>query len=154
MAMSAISNVSKSPKEEGLYCPNAQAVDGNTLAVDRDCFKGVIQLRLIGVDAPGLEECGGVAARDKLDRLVESVDEIQLVLDSTVPQVDRRGRGSVVVLIGESPGTDVGLKQIRQGYALVGDYRGTNTGRIRRYEHAESRAREQNLGIWSSCESG
>ncbi len=144
----SISHIFEPTNEEGIYCDDALAIDGNTLRIPSGCFRNAAQLRLIGVDAPERSECGGLVAKDELSRLVDG-QEIQLVLDSSVDPIDQKGRATTRVEVGD--GQDVGLKMILAGRAKVGDYDGQFTGRIRMYRHAQELAREQNRGIWREC---
>lgn len=148
LAAVSMSELFKPSKEEGIYCNDARALSGDTLEIDPSCFRNATQLRLIGVDAPKITECGGIAARDELSKLVDG-REIHLVLDSSVKPIDNRGRAAVRVLVGD--GRDVGLNMITAGRAKVGEYSGQLTGRIRIYRQGEQLARERNLGIWREC---
>jgi endonuclease YncB( thermonuclease family) len=117
----------------------ARAVDGDTLSI------GAERVRLFGVDAPEMDQmcdrdgrlwaCGAMA-RDMLADLVAAGR-----LGCDVVDTDRYGRAVAVCALGEQ---DVGAQMVRQGGAIA--YRRYSE----RYVNAETAARREGLGIWTS----
>ncbi|MFY9264892.1 MAG: thermonuclease family protein [Solirubrobacterales bacterium] len=133
----------------GTYCTGAHAIDGGTLDVGRDCFEITDRLRLVGVEAPGLSQCGGAAAKMELERVVGNREIYTPTEELT--RLDKSGRGVMTVFVGERSERDVGLYMIRNGFVRSGHYQGLPKGHLRYYDQAEALARRDHRGIWREC---
>lgn len=117
----------------------ARVVDGDTLQVEG------VKVRLFGVDAPELDqtcdrdgqvwECGQAARI----ALADIVGRHRVVC--AVQTVDRYGRD---VAVCTADGEDVGAHLVRKGMAIA--YRRYSG----RYVNAETAARREGVGLWSS----
>lgn len=123
--------------------------DGDTLTA-RTTDGRELPVRLIGVDAPQLGECGGRDARAALEALVAG-QAVELEADPAVPTVDFRGTSRFYV--DRADGLDVGLQMIRLGWATVyvipsfAPHPGF--ARLPSYREAEDDAVE---GVWADCD--
>jgi endonuclease YncB( thermonuclease family) len=116
--------------------------DGDTLTL-LDANKAQHKIRLDGIDAPERTQPYGQRARQSLAALAHG-----RVASADCPKVDRYGRAVCRVTV---DGVDVGLEQIRRGYAwhyvkYAHEQRAIDRAR---YAHAESDARAKNAGLWS-----
>ena len=116
--------------------------DGDTLTL-LDANKTQYRIRLDGIDAPERTQPYGQRARQSLAALAHG-----RVASADCPKVDRYGRAVCRVII---DGVDVGLEQIRRGYAwhyvkYAHEQRATDR---ERYSRAESDARSASIGLWS-----
>jgi endonuclease YncB( thermonuclease family) len=90
----------------------ARIVDGDTIHVTRGGHTE--KVRLIGIDSPEQDECGYAAARDSLRRILGG-SEVTLTAGGGASE-DRYGRLLRYVQAGR---TDVGLAQLKSGYAVA-----------------------------------
>lgn len=116
--------------------------DGDTLTL-LDANKTQHRIRLDGIDAPERTQPYGQRARQSLAALAHG-----RVASADCPKVDRYGRAVCRVYI---DGVDVGLEQIRRGYAwhyvkYAHEQRAIDRAH---YAQAESDARAKNAGLWS-----
>ena len=116
--------------------------DGDTLTL-LDANKTQYRIRLDGIDAPERTQPYGQRARQSLAALAHG-----RVASANCPKVDRYGRAVCRVII---DGVDVGLEQIRRGYAwhYVKYAHEQRAADRERYARAESDARAANIGLWS-----
>jgi endonuclease YncB( thermonuclease family) len=87
----------------------SQVLDGDTIEVD-----GLGRVRLVGVDAPEVGECGSQGAEERLSALVLG-REVQLVAGGQ-GDTDRYGR---LLRYVEVDGVDVGLVLVQEGRAVA-----------------------------------
>jgi endonuclease YncB( thermonuclease family) len=111
----------------------AQTADGRELTV-----------RLIGIDAPEPNECGGRDARRALTDLVDG-QSVELESDPSVEVVDSFGRSRFYV--DRTDGLDVGLELLRRGWAAVVD--DPSFARLSSYFDAEEKSL---AGVWADCD--
>lgn len=116
--------------------------DGDTLTL-LDSSKTQHRIRLDGIDAPERAQPYGQRARQSLAALAQG-----RTARADCPKIDRYGRAVCRVIVG---GVDVGLEQIRRGYAwhyvrYAPEQRVSDRGR---YARAESDARLEHAGLWS-----
>ena len=116
--------------------------DGDTLTL-LDANKTQYKIRLDGIDAPERTQPYGQRARQSLAALAQG-----RVASADCPKVDRYGRAVCRVII---DGVDVGLEQIRRGYAwhYVKYAHEQRAADRERYARAESDARAAHIGLWS-----
>ena len=100
----------------------SSVVDGDT--VRAQIVGGpALEVQLIGIDTPELDECGGDEATDYMKRLALGRN-VTLVSDPTQPNVDRSGRS--LFYVDRADGLDVGEQMLRAGWAqlfrLDGDF--------------------------------
>lgn len=111
-------------------------------------------MRLIGIDTPETErpetpvECGGPQASAHMSSLLAPGARVRLVADPTQDRVDRYGRLLRYVI---HDGRDVGLAQLRAGWAEVYVYEGVPFARVARYRAAADAAQSGDRGAWALC---
>lgn len=115
--------------------------DGDTMTL-LDTAKQTHKIRLSGIDAPEQKQPFGKQAKLSLSNLAYG-----RVAKADCPTRDRYRRAVCVVTVA---GQDVGLQQIRQGFAWwYRDYaREQRMPDRQAYERAEKVAQEQRLGLW------
>jgi endonuclease YncB( thermonuclease family) len=116
--------------------------DGDTLTL-LDANKTQYRIRLDGIDAPERTQPYGQRARQSLAALAHG-----RAATADCPKVDRYGRAVCRVIV---DGLDLGLEQIRRGYAwhyvkYAHEQRAVDR---ERYARAESDARLTHSGLWS-----
>lgn len=116
--------------------------DGDTVTL-LDASKTQHRIRLDGIDAPERTQPHGQRARQSLAALAHG-----RAARADCPKVDRYGRAVCRVIV---DGVDVGLEQIRRGYAwhYVKYAHEQRAADRERYARAESDARSANAGLWS-----
>lgn len=115
-----------------------RVTDGDTLVVS-GLRKNV---RILGIDAPELAQASGHAAREAIQAL-----EGKTVRLHTLGR-DSYGRTLAQVFLND--GTDVGLEQLRAGWAWVygSGLRALPKKERRAYRAAEASARKEKRGLW------
>ena len=116
--------------------------DGDTVTL-LDANKTQHRIRIDGIDAPERSQPYGQRARQSLAALAHG-----RAARADCPKVDRYGRAVCRVYV---DGVDVGLEQIRRGYAwhyvkYAHEQRAVDR---ERYARAESDARSAHAGLWS-----
>ena len=116
--------------------------DGDTLTL-LDSSKTQHRIRLDGIDAPERTQPYGQRARQSLSALAHG-----RAARADCPKIDRYGRAVCRVIV---DGVDLGLEQIRRGYAwhyvkYAPEQRVSDRDR---YERAETDARLAHAGLWS-----
>lgn len=120
-------------------------VDGDTVELEDGS-----QIQLIGIDAPEVEECGGVAAASFVRR--ELTDQVVRVYDDAGNAVDRIGRPLRYVRYGESAGStkDLAHEMMQQGLVRrFPAYAGDPVYTVE-LQSAYETARAARLGIYGS----
>jgi len=116
--------------------------DGDTVTL-LDASKTQHRIRIDGIDAPERTQPHGQRARQSLAALAHGRSA-----RADCPKVDRYGRAVCRVIV---DGVDVGLEQIRRGYAwhyvkYAHEQRAADRAS---YSRAESEARSASAGLWS-----
>jgi micrococcal nuclease len=131
-----------------------RVVDGDTLIVD-DGGEEVDRVRLLGIDTPESvkpgtpPECGSKRASASLAELAPRGSRVRLTTDGDSGDVrDDYGRLLAFVAVG---GRDLGLVQIRRGWADVYAYRDRRFAGRARYERARDRAAGRRVGVHRLC---
>jgi hypothetical protein len=101
--------------QERLAATVTSAVDGDTVRAQLPGGPS-LEVQLIGIDTPELDECGGVEATDYLKQLALGRN-VTLVDDSTQPSVDQSGRS--LFYLDRDDGLDVGQEILRAGWAQI-----------------------------------
>ncbi|HKO67528.1 MAG TPA: thermonuclease family protein [Burkholderiaceae bacterium] len=116
--------------------------DGDTVTL-LDTSRTQHRIRLDGIDAPERTQPHGQRSRQSLAALAHG-----RIAHADCPKVDRYGRAVCRVIV---EGVDVGLEQIRRGYAwhYVKYAREQRAIDRERYARAESDARQTHSGLWS-----
>ena len=116
--------------------------DGDTLTLV-DAHKRQHRIRLDGIDAPERTQPYGQRARQSLTELAHG-----RTASVECPKIDRYGRAVCRVSV---DGVDVGLEQIRRGFAwhYVQYAHEQRAGDRDRYAQAEKEARANSVGLWS-----
>ena len=130
------------------------AVDGDTLRVRLRRSRLVIDVRLIGIDTPETHrpgtpiECGGPRAGASMHRMADGRG-VTLVTDPSQDRVDRYGR--LLAYASRHGGRDLGLAQLRRGWARVYVYEHRPFRRIGAYRRAQRTAGRSGRGVWRLC---
>ncbi len=115
-------------------------IDGDTIEVSLDGRNE--RLRLLGIDAPEMGECGYDEARSAL---IELVDGIDIRLEADVSDRDQFGRLLRFVWVGDSLVNEV---LVSQGAAIARRYP-PDTALAPRLEAAQAQAQDAHRGLWS-----
>jgi len=116
--------------------------DGDTLTL-LDGGKAAHRIRLDGIDAPERTQPFGQRARQSLAELAHGRDA-----RADCPKTDRYGRSVCRVIV---DGVDIGLEQVRRGFAwhyIRYAHEQRPSARLA-YSQAEERARAQHVGLWA-----
>ncbi|HUP17280.1 MAG TPA: lamin tail domain-containing protein [Acidimicrobiia bacterium] len=116
-----------------------------TSVADGDSFRaessvGEIEVRLLGMNAPELDECHGQPAREALVDMIEG----RTIGLATGPELDQFDRVLARAVVNE---TYVNLQMVRDGHSLV--VRGGGDDRAILLE-AEEMARTSEIGMWAA----
>jgi Micrococcal nuclease (thermonuclease) homologs len=122
-----------------------RVIDGDSIRIhEADGFDR--EVRLLGIDAPEKSQEFGNRAKQNLQRLARG-GAVQI----EGKKIDRYGR---LVARVSFDGNDLGLRQVRDGFAWV--YRAYETELMladrMRYSLAENEARRAHLGLWSESD--
>ncbi len=137
--------------QAGMY-PVIQAEDGDTLTIAMDGKEE--RVRLIGVDTPETKDprkpvqCFGRAASEFTKSLVAN-KHVRLESDPENTNRDRYNRLLRYVYVDD---TLLNAELIKQGYGFA--YTSFPFTKKDEFKAYEKRAREQNLGLWGSCQTG
>ncbi|MDD5103442.1 MAG: S-layer homology domain-containing protein [Candidatus Peribacteraceae bacterium] len=125
-----------------------------TRVVDGDTFKVQLAVeetvRIIGIDTPETVDprkpvqCFGKEASTKLKELLEGED----VMLEKNPAEERDKYGRLLRYV-DLDGEDIGATMIEEGYAY--SYKQYPHPRLEEYNELEKKAREENRGLWDSC---
>jgi endonuclease YncB( thermonuclease family) len=116
-----------------------------TRVADGDSFRaespaGEIEVRLLGMNSPELDECHGQPARDAL---VDLIEDLSVGL-ATEPELDQFDRVLARAVVNE---TYVNLQMVSDGHSLVVTDGSTDRGTLL---EAEELARTSEIGMWAS----
>lgn len=131
--------------------PRADGPQGPTLAcepvhyADGDSFRcrDGRRVRLLGIDAPELDQGGGPAARASLERLLPRGRPVRLETD--VQPEDRHGRTLAYAWTADGL---VNEAQVRAGMATLLTY-APNVRYVARLRAAQAAARRERTGLWA-----
>jgi len=135
--------------QPGLY-QVTQIFDGDTIAVNMDGLEE--KVRMIGVDTPETKDprknvqCFGIQASEFTKSLIGDYS-VRLEADPENSNRDRYGRLLRYVFIPD--GTMVNAEIIKQGYGFA--YTSFPFTKIDEFKSYEAIARDQNRGLWKSC---
>jgi micrococcal nuclease len=131
-------------RPEGLKIEVARVVSGQGLILKStgDRFKGISMVRLIGIDAPSLQQQPWGRTAQK--RLEEEIENRSVLLEFDVEEKDQFGRLLAYVW---KDGMLLNEKLVAEGYVLAVP-RAPNQKYDRRLEHAQEWARLMGRGIW------
>jgi len=128
----------------------ARIVDGDTIKVN---IRGKIEsIRLLAIDTPETVDprkpvqCFGKEATNKMKSFVTG-KYVKLTDDKTQGNRDKYNRLLRYVYLDN--GTFVNAEMVKQGYAS--SYKQYPTKYLNDFNNLEKQARENNLGLWSSC---
>lgn len=132
-----------------------RAVDGDTLvAQPTDLEHGTavgepLRVRVLGIDTPEMDECGGEEAKVEVGRLISEGSPITLRYDEKADRVDRYDRALAYVEIGPS---DLGELLTSSGFAGAWyPQSAPEPSKFAAYDKAAQQAEAQAIGLWSSC---
>ena len=137
-------------KQPGLYSV-AEFIDGDTIGVSMN--HGEERVRFIGIDTPEKNhpkkpvQCYAQAASKHLKDLIGN-NSVRLEADPTNQNRDRYDRLLRYVYL--SDGTFLNAKMIEDGYAFA--YTAFPFEKLDEFRALEQNARDNNLGLWGSCE--
>ena len=101
--------------QERVAATVTSVVDGDTVRAQLAGGPS-LEVQLIGIDTPELDECGGVEATDYLKQLALGRN-VTLVDDPTQPSVDQSGRS--LFYVDRDDGLDVGQEMLRADWAQI-----------------------------------
>jgi micrococcal nuclease len=133
------------------YYQVAEFVDGDTIAVNMDGTNE--KVRLIGVDTPETHDprkavqCFGQAAADFTHNLIGN-NPVRLEADPLNTNRDRYNRLLRYVYLKD--GRLVNAEIIKQGYGFA--YLGFPFAKSNEFKNAQTKAREENKGLWANCQ--
>lgn len=154
--------------EPGVTAKLLRIVDGDTIAVVPTAELPATNergtehyVRVLSVDAPEMNkmgdapaECGAQDATDHLVSLLHDHAEVSLVFDPVSDRTDRFGRSLAYVQTLGAPSIDVGLEQVRAGYAEAWYPRSEpQPSRFSDYSDAQRAAEGSAAGSFGSCTS-
>ena len=116
-------------------------IDGDTIEIE-----GGQRIRYIGIDTP---ESGGCFATQSTNKNKELVEGKTISLEKDVSETDRYGRLLRYVYVGE---VMINEALVKEGYAQVYTYP-PDVKYNERFLKAQKEARDNNKGLWSSCQS-
>lgn len=122
-------------------------VDGDTLDVT-DAAGSAARVRILGIDTPEYDECGGSEATAQLSTVLHPGQQITLTRDDSQSASDQYGR--VLAYVQLEDGTDVGRLLIETGYAQELTI-GAEHARASDYAVTEEQARAERRGAWAIC---
>lgn len=132
---------------------STRVLDGDTVDL-AGAGQAVVRVRVLGIDAPEVAhdgrpaECGGEAARDRLDELLAG-RRVQLVDDRAGDHEDRYGRRLAYV---ETEGRDVGQQLVDEGLVAAWAPRSAAPPtRLAAYRVAQLQAQQHREGSWAKC---
>ncbi|MCS7164108.1 MAG: thermonuclease family protein [Thermodesulfovibrio sp.] len=123
--------------------------DGDTITIIKESFLGIFvkteRVRLIGIDAPELEqEPWGRRAKNYLRKLIKESDwQIKIELD--VQHRDKYGR--ILAYVWDKNGNMINYMMIRNGYAMLYTIP-PNVKYVDLFVEAQRLARQEQKGIW------
>jgi endonuclease YncB( thermonuclease family) len=122
-----------------------KVVSGDT--VDAQLSSGIVLgVRLVGIDAPSPDECGGRESADQLERVLLGRN-VSLVRDSAQYGVDGSGRS--LFYVDRDDGLDAGLEQLRGGWA---EAKPGSFDREQQYFDVDGEASGVGAGVWTLCD--
>lgn len=131
-----------------------RVVDGDTIVAK---YHGKLdRVRFIGMDTPETVDpnrpvgCYGKQASDYTKSLLPKGTPIRLQFD--VDQHDKYGR-LLAYVYRDSDGMFVNAELVRRGYATVLTIP-PNVEHVDEFTQLATQARDQNLGLWSACDTG
>jgi micrococcal nuclease len=149
LAASAHSSGAETPTRAGTQRATVASVtDGDTIRVEVGGREEPV--RILAIDTPEVypdAECGGPQATRSLERMLDPGDRVRLVRDATQGNRDIYDR---LLRYVHFRGADVGLAQIRRGWASVYVF-DPPAKRVPKYRKAAKRAKRQNKGAWKRC---
>jgi endonuclease YncB( thermonuclease family) len=119
-------------------------VDGDTIRVSDPGGANLGRVRLLGIDAPELGACHGMAAAQRLRRLLDKGSTVTLVTDPSQPERDRYGRLLRYVRLPSSQ--DAGEHMVAAGSARATSEPSMTNHRA--YRNAERGAKRSAAGVW------
>lgn len=156
------------PEEPGVTAKLVRIVDGDTIAVTPTAELPATNqrgtehyVRVLSIDAPEMNkmgdepaECGAQEATDHLSDLLRDHAAVSLVFDPVSDHTDRFGRSLAYVQTLDDPAVDVGLEQVRAGYAEAWYPHGEpQPSRFGGYSDAQQAADVSGAGSFGSCAS-
>ncbi len=127
-----------------------RVTDGDTVVV-RFTGRREHPVRIIGIDTPevyGKKECGGAGASRHMTRMAPVGARVRLTDDPSQADRDRYDR---LLRYVTRKGRDLGLAQIKAGWAEAYVYDDVPFARTASYQRAQERASTRLRGMWSSC---
>jgi endonuclease YncB( thermonuclease family) len=119
-------------------------VDGNNV----ELTDGNI-VRLYGIDAPELEQIGGVEARDKLHSIVFYEEIARVFIKKMTIYGKTKENENNIARLSVLWCNDIGLALIMNGFAHAYRFKNDNST-IKKYKRAEDEAIRLRFGLWSN----
>jgi micrococcal nuclease len=130
-----------------------RVIDGDTIEVARSDGGELITVRLLGIDAPESDECGGPEATAFLTDFVNVDDTLDIIYDAEADTVDQYDRHLAYAKTNIVVSYDLGLSIIESGHANAWYPKGEpapekNDAYVEKSESAQAK----NTGLWAVCD--
>jgi uncharacterized protein YjbI with pentapeptide repeats/endonuclease YncB( thermonuclease family) len=139
----------RAPHDGSAFARVLEVLDGDTVLLAT--ASGQLPVRLSSIEAPDLDETGGVAARETLRRLLPHDSQVAFTYDQD--RADKFGRQLLYLF--NRDGEFVNQLLVQRGAVVSRSDPSENGVRNLRYagqlEAAESWARHHALGLWAEC---
>jgi micrococcal nuclease len=132
-----------------------RVIDGDTAEVQPKSEKDgspvgePLTVRLLGIDAPEMDQCGGPEAKAEFERIIEPDTAVLLRYDEKADRVDDYDRALAYMYLGPS---DIASRLVSAGY--TGAWYPSSEPEPRKfadYHAAAEAAKTQGKGSWATC---
>ena len=130
-----------------------RAIDGDTIEVTHAETDEDITIRLLGIDAPESDACGGSESTAYLADFVSPGDTLVISYDPEADTVDQYDRTLAYASTFGGTTSDLGSHMLRDGYAAAWYPQGEPTPeKFDAYDDLATTAMDQESGLWAECD--
>lgn len=130
-----------------------RAVDGDTIEVTRADTEESVTIRLLGIDAPEADACGGPESTAFLADFVAAGDTLVIEYDAEADTEDQYERTLAYASTFGATTADLGSHMVREGYAAAWFPQGEPTPeKFDAYDELATTAMDQESGLWAECD--
>lgn len=148
-----------SSEPEAVRVQLVRVVDGDTIEVQPLDDQGQpngepnMTVRMLGIDAPESDACGGAAATENLERIVLDGEPLDLKYDEKSDRTDQYDRTLAYVYSVSMGSSDLGGRQVREGYAAAWYPESEPAPKnFEEYEKLAQISMDQKKGVFAECE--
>lgn len=149
------------PQPESLRGKLVRVIDGDTVELIPVSDKNGeptgdpnVIVRILGIDAPAADACGGTEAAAELKRIIDIDGFFRVKYDAQAARVDSKGNAQGYLYSGDGTGApmNVGSAMVQNGFAAAW-YDSTDKAPKSYAADSETTktAQAQKTGIWASC---